>query len=134
MLNEFDSVNNSTSDEYNYVKEPNPYSLHYKLNKITKAPANTLGVFCFKTLDDAKDFDNFWKIHNRIKTTIFECKGYNKISLKNGILSSVINKGFLDLFYNDKISDKENYLYFNSRTAPDEFICFESIKPIKVVE
>jgi len=32
------------------------YNLEYKENKITKAPPNTLGIFCCKTENDAEEF------------------------------------------------------------------------------
>lgn len=130
-------TNTSTSDfesNSDYVESKNKYSLSYKLNKITQSSDNTLGVFCFKTLDDAKEYiDKFEEAGWQFDYKIYECDGYNEKELPNCILGGIIAEGYLDQYYNTNIPESERNLYFNSQPPEESFICFESIKLLKEV-
>ena len=100
------------------VVSNNIFSRKYSKGKIIKSEKNTLGLFCFKNLENAK---NFCIMNMRDKTaTIIKVRGIGKSSCPDFVSGSA-SLISLSGFYIDKMS------VFTYKPLPNT-ICFQSVE------
>ena len=92
------------------------YSLEYKIGKITKAVKGSLGIFCFKTLEDAERFAFFGG------DLIFEVN-----SIGRGKVPLIIANSFcVEKFYSENI--------YKTNEVLKGTICYPAVKVIKEIK
>lgn len=105
---------------YNWSSKKYPYSLDYALGKETKAADGTLGIFCFETLEAAREFSE-----GDFCMKILEVEGIGKHIYPEEICMYVTHERIHE-FYNIGKRDL--------KPPPKGTICFKSIIPFRVVE
>ena len=71
------------------------YSLRYEDGKIVEKIKNTLGIFCFETLEEAINFATF---SNDI---VLKVEGIGRAKRKIKVISGSVSEKALDIFYAD---------------------------------
>lgn len=106
------------------------YYLKYKLNEITVSHPNTLGIFCFKCLDQLIFFRNQTvKTININSFTILKCEPIGILKIKKPISFSTYTSD-LDEFYKSRIYK----LSHGAFPAPIGTILCKAIKPVEIVD
>lgn len=95
------------------------YSITYKKDKIIEAK-NTLGIFCFDTLENAKDFSQM--INSYTNSLIIKVDTIGEEYIPNKIVCSVSEKN-LNMFYKSKNVIRKN--------PPTGTICCKKVKVLE---
>lgn len=108
------------------VGGPSKYVLDYDLNKVTKSVEGSAGIMCFKNLEDAQFFTKWINSH----FIILEVEGINRMETPEYV-SGAISPKELDRYY-ERYEGNSCCGYY--LCPPRYTICFESIKPIKIIQ
>lgn len=106
------------------------YNLEYKLNETMNCIENTFGIFCFKTLDSAIDYllltiKDIQVISATYDFKIFSAEGYEELEVPKEV-SSIF---YINNYYKNKFENSNFPIVM--LPAPNDTICFKSIKLIK---
>lgn len=117
-----------------YVRHEKSYQLEYTVGTTVKAKKGSLGIFCFDTLESARDFINEFALENteeRTYSRVLVAKPFGKKSVPKVIADTGDNAKIFYLNYGDVMFDYKRNKSWNKS-------CFEGIikgtwwkKPIK---
>ena len=99
------------------------FVLEYKIGKITKSIKNSLGIFCFKTLEAAKCFAGEPEFDQQYKILKIEGTKVLPVSEISGCIAWLALKSWYC-----------GYAQQGSMQCPKETICFKEILPLEIVE
>ena len=98
------------------------YSLCYRVGSTVSAVPDTLGIMCFSSLQQAREFcvsDILW-----IPCKILKVQGITMLPTPTSVCK-VIRDYYLDLYYINRCPDL--------MTPPTGTVCFESVKVLKEI-
>jgi len=120
---------------FSYLVSSPKYRLSYNIGKITTAKKGTLGIFCFKTLEDAKKYVE--PVTRLTATTKLEDTSFTILrvkSFKKGIKPRKIAffpEQRFDLFY--KYMHARNR-FFCSLSVPEGTVCYPAVEVIEEIK
>jgi len=105
-------------DSTSICAEGSTYALEYKKGSVVKAPLWSLGIFCFDTRNNAKNFLIFTRRQGKIKRVV----ALNEDKLKTpALICTHISADCLDMFYRRPQSVKN---------PPTGTVCLKTVKVI----
>lgn len=101
------------------ISSNDKYRLYYEIGKITKCVPGTLGIFCFKTLEDLYNMLSRCVLRESI---IYKVRGINRMKTPKHI--SIGSEEAIDNFYSQNYS-------FSPQKPPHGTVCYESVEVLE---